>query len=66
MSKRNSFDLTCAQEIFRLNRDGDEPQEPPKPSMQPHAIVRRSSDGTTVRVTPVPKPLERSRGTLFR
>lgn len=56
MSKRNAHDLTCAQEIFRLNRDGDEPQEAPKPSRQPHAVVRRR-DGAQVRVTPLPPAL---------
>jgi hypothetical protein len=57
MSRRNAFDLTCAQDVFRLNRDGDDPQEPPKPSRQPHAVVRRSADGHKVRVTPVPANL---------
>ncbi len=66
MSKANNFDLLCAQEVFRLNRDGDDPQEPPKPSRQPHAVVRRRG-GAQVRVTPLPPtPVETLRGTLFR
>ena len=56
MSRANNFDLLCAQEVFRLNRDGDEPQEAPKPSIQPYVVMRRKADGTKVRVTPLPHP----------
>lgn len=57
MSKANNFDLLCAQDIFRLQRDGDEPQAPPKPSKEPHAVMRRKPDGTHVRSARTPAPL---------
>lgn len=60
MSKRNAHDLTCAQEVFRLNRDGEDPQEPPKPSVQPHAVARRRG-GQVTRVTPLPPSVLLSR-----
>ena len=54
MSKANNFDLLCAQGVFRLNRDGDDPQIPPPRSKQPHAIMRRRG-GELTRVTPLPR-----------
>lgn len=52
MSRRNNFDLRCAQDVFKLNRDTDFP-EPPPASRQPNAVARRRG-GVVTRVTPNP------------
>lgn len=57
MSKRNSHDLTCAQEVFRINRDEVATPLVVVRSAQPRAVVRRSSSGVVTRVTPVPAGL---------
>lgn len=59
MSRRNSFDLLCAQEVFRLNRDGEDPQEPPPPSAQPLVVLRRRGAAPVVRVVPTNRPAPR-------
>ena len=54
MSKRNAFDLTCAQEVFRINRDEKNTIAPAQVSIQPKAVARRR-DGIVTRVTTVPE-----------
>lgn len=56
MAKRNAFDLTCAQEVFRINRDERAPAPVQIVSAQPRAVARKR-DGVVTRVTAVPAGL---------
>lgn len=56
MSKRNAFDLSCAQDVYRINRDAQEGEPAPLVvvrSVQPRAVARRR-DGVVTRVTANP------------